>query len=109
MLRRSPTELDVNLVAASVAPVFDAWPVRRAWLFGSVARGTQGPQSDVDLLVELEEGAELGFSFLAMEDEVADALGCRADLVTLVRSRSTPSFLRELDRDKVMVYERAAG
>ena len=97
------------MVAACVAPVFDAWPVRRAWLFGSVARGTQGPQSDVDLLIELEEDAELGFSFLVMEDEVAEALGCRADLMTLVRSRSTPAFLHELDRDKVMVYERTAG
>ena len=42
-----------------------------------------------------------------MEDEVADCLGCAADLVTIVRSRSARAFLEEFDRDKVMVYERA--
>ena len=29
-------------------------PVKRAWLFGSIARGDEQPTSDVDLLVELQ-------------------------------------------------------
>lgn len=106
VLRRSPLELDAAEVSASIGPVLSRWPVRRAWLFGSVARGEQWAGSDVDIMVELDEGASLGFAFLTMEDEVADCLGCAADLVTIVRSRSTRAFLEEFDRDKVMVYER---
>lgn len=109
MIRRNPMELDASVVAACVAPVFESWPVRRAWLFGSVARGTQNRRSDVDLMVELEDTASLGFSFLTLEDEVSDAIGCSVDLITLVRARSTPAFLEAFDRDKVMVYERKTG
>ncbi|MDO4808259.1 MAG: nucleotidyltransferase domain-containing protein [Coriobacteriales bacterium] len=107
--RRNPVELDVPLIAACVAPVLDDWPIRRAWLYGSVARGTQNRRSDVDIMVELDGSRELGFSFLTLEDELADALGCKVDLNTLVRSRSTPAFLQAYDRDKVMIYERQAG
>ena len=98
VLRRSPVELDATEVSASIGPVLSRWPVQRAWLFGSVARGEQRTDSDVDIMVELDEGASLGFSFLTMEDEVADSLGCAADLVTIVRSRSTRAFLEEFDR-----------
>lgn len=100
--------LNAGTVAACVTPVFESWPVRCAWMFGSVARGTQTGRSDVDIMVELEDGASLGFSFLVMEDEVSDALGCDVHLNTLVRARSTPAFLEAFDRDKVMVYERKA-
>ena len=108
MVRRNPVELDAAMVSTCVEPVLRMWPVERAWLFGSVARGTQNRRSDVDIAVELIDGAELGFSFLSMEDEVSDALGCDVDLVTIERSRSTPAFLRSFDKDKVMVYERTA-
>lgn len=45
---------------------------------------------------------------MTLEDELADALGCKVDLNTLVRTRSTEAFLQAFDRDKVMVYERSA-
>lgn len=106
MVRRNPIDLDVATVADCVGPVFGRWPVARAWLFGSVARGTQNRRSDVDIAVELLDGIDLGFSFLSMEDEVSDALGCSVDLVAIVRSRSTPAFLQSFDKDKVMIYER---
>ena len=62
VLRRSPLELDAAEVSASIGPVLSRWPVRRAWLFGSVARGEQRAGSDVDIMVELDEGASLGFA-----------------------------------------------
>ena len=107
--RRSPLEIDASVVAQSACPVFRRWPVRRAWLFGSVARGEQHGASDVDIMVELDDGASLGFAFLTMEDEVACALGCATDLVTMVRSQSTPAFLEVFDREKVLIYERTPG
>jgi hypothetical protein len=44
-----------------------------------------------------------------MEDEIAEALGCRADVMTLERAASTQAFLEAYDRDRVVVYERTAG
>ncbi len=51
-------------------------------VFGSVARGEDGPASDVDFLVELEPGSSL-FDLMHLEDDLRDLLGCRVDVVSV--------------------------
>lgn len=55
---------------------------RRAFLFGSVARGEEGPASDVDLLVDFEEGSSL-FDLMHLEDELRVLLGVSVDVVSV--------------------------
>lgn len=52
----------------------------RVSLFGSVARGDERPDSDVDLLVTLGDNATL-LSLIGFEDAVADLLGASVDVV----------------------------
>ncbi|PNU21366.1 nucleotidyltransferase [Geothermobacter hydrogeniphilus] len=53
----------------------------RVRLFGSLARGDGGPQSDVDLLVDLEEGrSALALGGILMD--LQELLGRRVDVVT---------------------------
>lgn len=54
--------------------------VRALDLFGSVARGEAGPQSDVDLLVDFEQPVGL-FHFVRVQQRLEEILGCRVDLV----------------------------
>lgn len=64
-------------------------------LFGSVLREDFGPDSDVDVLVEFEEGYTPGFFGLArMEEELSDLFGRKADL-------RTPQDLSRYFRDEV--------
>lgn len=49
-------------------------------MFGSVSRGEDGPDSDVDLLYELKPDARLGFAFFDLEDELAALFGRPVDL-----------------------------
>ncbi|HET6229333.1 MAG TPA: nucleotidyltransferase family protein [Longimicrobiaceae bacterium] len=56
--------------------------IRRLALFGSVLHDDFGPESDVDVLVELEPGHCLGFAFFALQDELSEMLGRRVDLNT---------------------------
>lgn len=51
-------------------------------LFGSVARGDERPDSDVDLLVEFAEGASL-FDLLHVSDELESLLGRPVDVVSV--------------------------
>lgn len=60
-------------------------------VFGSVARGDSGPDSDVDLLVTLDEDRSL-LDIVRLCREIQALLGARVDVVT---DRS----LRELRRD----------
>lgn len=50
-------------------------------IFGSTARGEAGPESDIDLLVDLEPGRSL-FDLGAMLVDLEELLGCRVDVVT---------------------------
>lgn len=56
--------------------------VSRLVLFGSAARGTQGPQSDVDLAVEYGRPVGL-FELARLQIDLEAMLGCRVDLVPL--------------------------
>ena len=53
----------------------------RLRLFGSAARGEDGPDSDVDLIADF--GVPVGyFELIRAEDELAEFLGRRVDLLT---------------------------
>jgi len=67
----------------------------RLALFGSVLRDDFTPDSDVDVLVEFEEGKTPGFAYFTMQEELSDILGRRADL-------KTPNELSKYFRDEVL-------
>ena len=57
--------------------------IRKLSLFGSVLRKDFRPDSDVDVLVEFEPGAVVGFLSMArMENELSDLLRRKVDLRT---------------------------
>ena len=70
--------------------------IRKVSLFGSAVGEQLGPDSDIDLLVEFEEGRTPGlFSIVRMEMELAEVLGRKVDL-------RTPEDLSQYFRDEVM-------
>jgi predicted nucleotidyltransferase len=83
--------------------------VRALWVFGSAATGGWDPEtSDIDLLVDLG-GYEIGVvdRYLDLADDLEALLGRRVDLVSLGGTRRHRRLREELDRTKVMLYERA--
>lgn len=54
---------------------------KRLRVFGSVARRTEQPDSDVDFLVELPQGYDLFSQRLALSQGLADLLHRKVDLV----------------------------
>jgi predicted nucleotidyltransferase len=69
--------------------------IRRLALFGSVLRDDFTPDSDVDVLVEFDEGNTPGFAYFTIQEELSDILGRRADL-------KTPNELSKYFRDEVL-------
>lgn len=63
-------------------------------VFGSVARGVDGPSSDVDLLVDLDPEAN-PLDLLDLGCDLEDQLGVRVDI-------GTPASLRPFLRDDVL-------
>lgn len=54
---------------------------RRVRVFGSVARGEDRPDSDVDFLVDLPRGYDLFAQRLPLTEELAGLLGRRVEVV----------------------------
>ena len=69
---------------------------RNVRIFGSVARGEAGPDSDVDVLIDLEPGRSL-FDHAALLLELEALLGCKVDVVTErgLRARIRDRVLQE--------------
>jgi predicted nucleotidyltransferase len=63
-------------------PDLRARGVRRAAVFGSVARGTNRPDSDVDIMVEIDPEAHLTvFDYAGLKDFIASLFDGPVDVV----------------------------
>jgi hypothetical protein len=82
----------LRLDAERVAEVCRRFGVARLDVFGSVSRGDDGPDSDVDLLYELDPGARLGWEIENLADELAQIFGRPVDLVS---RRALNALLRD--------------
>jgi predicted nucleotidyltransferase len=56
--------------------------VRHAALFGSCARGQERPDSDVDIMIEIDPAARIGiYEYVAIKDYIAGLFDTRVDVV----------------------------
>jgi len=75
------------------------YPIASMALFGSFARSEQTPDSDIDILVELN--GKIGSKFFDLADELESSLGQRVDLVS--KKGVKPRYLKSIEPDLVYV------
>ena len=69
--------------------------IRRLALFGSVLREDFRSDSDIDVLVDFEEGAEPGlFELVGMQEELSRVLGRQVDLVERRAVERSENYIR---------------
>ena len=88
----------------TIANYFKTQPIQRAWLFGSYARGDESPLSDVDILVQFDEGGVSLLKHAAMICELEKILVRPVDIVPEKMLR--PRVRESVDQDKKLIYER---
>ena len=94
-------------IIKKIMEYFATKPVVKAYLFGSCARGEDGPDSDVDILVTFDKEAKVSlFDHLGMTYELQDLLGRDVDLVT--DGTLLPAIASIAEKDKILIYERAS-
>ena len=91
----------------ALRPQLEALGFRHVWLFGSVARDEAGPESDVDLLVEVPDEHyrstwHRATFQLEVEPDVAHLVGRRTDVVD--RAATRQRFLDSIEGDLVHVF-----
>ena len=84
----------IDVPGEAIADVCQRYHIRRLALFGSVLRGELRTDSDLDVLVEFEDGHTPGFVFFDIEAELSRILQRKVDL-------NTPEFLSPHFRQQV--------
>lgn len=85
---------DIQAKRAEILKLADKYGADNVRVFGSVVRGTAGPNSDVDILVHMEQGRSL-IDYIALMQDLQALLGIKVDLVE-------DEALHPLIREKVL-------
>jgi predicted nucleotidyltransferase len=88
---------DIDVDDAALAAVCDKYGIAELKVFGSRARGTAQPGSDVDVLYTLRPGRRLGWEIEQLADDLTRLLGHEVDLVSMgsLHPRLKPAVLAE--------------
>jgi predicted nucleotidyltransferase len=86
--------MELEEVRRRILPILKRYGIRRASVFGSFARGEEREDSDIDILVEFEEGKSL-FDLVGLKMDLEEALGRKVDVLTY-------KSLHPLLRDKIL-------
>ena len=94
--------MSVADIQKKITPLLRSYGIKRASVFGSHARGTDRPGSDVDLLVQF--GKPVGMiDYMRFVGAIEEALQCPVDVVT---ERSASKHLKpHIERDLQTIYE----
>ncbi len=88
---------------SEIAELCRRYQVRQLSLFGSAVRDDFGPESDIDVLVEFEPEARVGFLTLSrMARELSALLGRPVDLVP--RNGLKPAIREEVLKQEQVIY-----
>lgn len=72
-------------------------------LFGSTARGEAGPDSDVDVMVDLDMSRRPSLVDLSgMHLLIEDQIGCRTDLI--IREDLRPAYRASIEADAIRIF-----
>ena len=93
----------IDALRSIIAPIAARHGVDRVYLFGSYARGEANQNSDVDLRVDNGDIRGL-FALGALYSDLADCLGKKLDLLTT--GSLDQSFLRQIEKEEVLLYDR---
>ena len=89
------SEVSIDVDHSTLAAICERYGVAELWLFGSSAKGTARPDSDVDLLYVRAPGSHLGWEIEDLAAELSLLFGRKVDLVS-------KQYLHHVVRDEVL-------
>ncbi len=93
--------LDIEDIARKCSKVFERYEVSFCYLFGSYAKGTATPTSDVDLLVSANVS---GLKFFGLVEEIRTALHKKVDVLDMNQLKENFELTEEIFKDGIKIY-----
>ena len=93
-------------IITNIIPVLEQYPVSKASFFGSYARGSYTPSSDVDILVEFN-APKVGLMFYSLREDLVAILPVNIDLVHRPGIKyMEEEFQQNIEREELVFYEK---
>ena len=93
--------MTIEEIRHKTEPVFKQFGVNRAAVFGSVATGKSTPESDIDLLIELDKPLGL-LTYARLNYTLEDVLQKKVDLVK--NTAIKPAFKDSIVANLIYIY-----
>jgi predicted nucleotidyltransferase len=93
---------EIKALGSRLAELCRKYGIAELAVFGSVARGDAGPDSDVDLLYVRVPGNDLGMAYFDLQDDLERLFGHQVDLVA--KDGLHPVIREEVLADAQVLY-----
>ena len=95
--------VSVNELQSELRPVFMSFGVKKAVLFGSVSKGTNTENSDIDIMVDSNLK---GLKFLGFLESIKQIVGADVDLIDVSHIEKDSAVEKEIIRTGKVIYEK---
>lgn len=92
--------LSIDAYKDMITPVLKRYAVKKAAIFGSLAKGTMTEKSDIDLLIEPGNDFTI-FTLLELEEEISNLTMLQTDIVEY--SALKPSIRHEVEQTAITI------
>ncbi len=93
----------ISQITLKLQPVFQKYPVKKAVLFGSYAKGIAHEMSDIDIMVD---SGLRGMAFFGLLEDVVTSLDKSVDLLDSSEIEQDSAVDKEIKKTGVVIYER---
>ncbi len=97
--------MSVETLKEKVAPIFKNYPVNKAILFGSYAKGNATIASDMDLYIDTN-GKLKGLDFVGLLEILVNTLEMDIDLIDSSHIEQGSLIMQEIENGGMVIYEK---
>ena len=98
----------ISEIKEKLFPIFQNYAISKAYIFGSYSRGDANESSDIDILVEPEEGFRPQ-RVCGILEEAMDVLGKEVDVYSIKEFKLDSEVLPYIMKDRVILYDKSTG
>ena len=98
--------ISVDTIREKTVPILRNYPVNKAILFGSYAKGNAIIGSDIDLYIDTN-GKLKGLDFVGLLEILVDTLGMDIDLIDRSHIEPDSLIMQEIENGGMVIYEKS--
>ncbi len=95
--------VNANILRTELRPVFVSYGIKKAVLFGSVSKGTNTENSDIDIMVDSNLK---GLKFLGFLESIKQVVGADIDLIDVSHIEKDSAVEKEIIKTGKVIYEK---